>query len=464
MQELTCTYKGEEYSVREDGSVFRHPRPGKKPRAYDSKWTFGNKSIERGYMEIASVQVHRIVATAFHGEAPTSQHVVDHKDTNKCNNRPENLRWVTKFENIMLNPITVRRIEWVIGDHIEKFLEDPGKYKDKFQDQNFAWMRSVSAEEGKRTLERLQDWARSDKQPGGGSLGEWIYSRGNLNGQSVEDLSKIIPSKTPNAAQRHYRTVCDFPFCPPSVDGDPIEAYKRRLAPGNVFIACEYFISACYSRTVSEDGSSLYVISESQGRIKYWGLAKVTYENGQFVHEGLGVFLEQREAERKLGEAQGLAWTGKSLEEGIDNRGTGYDFPEKISDVIPSKTPRAIQRNWKTVSEFPCCPQDCKEEHLKEYAKRLQVGSLFCRNENYTSTVFKAGISTDGQSLFVITKPQSVGGYNIKNYAMAKITFEDSAFIHESAGTFFEQVGAEKYFTLALGLRWTGGDGIDDYS
>ena len=161
VQELTCTYKGELYSVRDDGSVLRHPRPGKKPRPYDSKWTFGNKSAERGYMEIASVQVHRIVATAFHGEAPTSQHVVDHKDTNKCNNRPENLRWVTKFENIMLNPITVKRIEWVIGDKIEKFLEDPAKYKDKFQDQNFAWMRTVTVEEGQSTLERLRDWAKA---------------------------------------------------------------------------------------------------------------------------------------------------------------------------------------------------------------------------------------------------------------------------------------------------------------
>lgn len=45
----------------------------------------------------------------------------------------------------MLNPITVKRIEWVIGDKIEKFLENPAKYKDKFQDPNLAWMRTVTA-------------------------------------------------------------------------------------------------------------------------------------------------------------------------------------------------------------------------------------------------------------------------------------------------------------------------------
>jgi hypothetical protein len=464
MKELTCTYKGEEYSVREDGSVFRHPRPGKKSRPYDSKWTFGNKSVEKGYMEIASVQVHRIVATAFHGEAPTSQHVVDHKDTNKCNNRPENLRWVTKFENIMLNPITVKRIEWVIGDKIEKFLEDPANYKDKFQDQNFAWMRTVTAEEGQHTLERLRNWAKSDKQPVGGTLGDWIYSRGNMFEQQVQDLSETIPSKTPNAAQRNYKVVCDFPFCPPSVDSDPIAAYARRLRPGNAFVASQYFISAAYETTISKDGSALFVISGSQGRIKYWGLAMVTYENGQFMHENLGVFLEFQNAKRRLSEVQGLEWIGGSEEEGIHNRETSYDRPKMdVPDVIDSKTPGAVQRKWKTVSEFPCSPQDCKEDHLTVYAERLVTGTVFCRNEQYAATVLNVGIAEDGKSLYVITKPETAGGGTIKPFALAAITYEDGFFVHESKGTFFEQAGAEKYFTLALGQEWAGGDGIDDY-
>jgi len=33
--------------------------------------------------------------TAFHGAPPTNDHFVDHIDTNKQNNRPANLRWVT---------------------------------------------------------------------------------------------------------------------------------------------------------------------------------------------------------------------------------------------------------------------------------------------------------------------------------------------------------------------------------
>lgn len=42
-------------------------------------------------MEIASVRVHRIVATAFHGNPPTKEYVVDHIDTNRQNNRPDTL-------------------------------------------------------------------------------------------------------------------------------------------------------------------------------------------------------------------------------------------------------------------------------------------------------------------------------------------------------------------------------------
>lgn len=182
-KELVCQYKGETYSVRDNGSILRHPQNSKKPRPTDNKWTFGKYSKKTGYAEIAGERVHRIVATAFLGEAPSSQHVVDHIDTNRRNNRPENLRWVTKLENILLNPITVKRIELLCGS-VEEFLKDPSKLPQSFGDRNFEWMRAVTKEEAAASLERMLNWSKNDITVSGGSLGEWIYNRGLTRGET----------------------------------------------------------------------------------------------------------------------------------------------------------------------------------------------------------------------------------------------------------------------------------------
>jgi len=133
---------------------------------------FWQLNLKTGYMEIASVPVHRIVATAFHGTEPTKGHVVDRIDTNRRNNRPENLRWITRLENVLLNPITIKRIVAVCGS-VEAFLADPSKFRTKFQEPNFEWMSIVSAQEAQISLERMLAWAKSDKLPSAGSLGQW---------------------------------------------------------------------------------------------------------------------------------------------------------------------------------------------------------------------------------------------------------------------------------------------------
>ena len=177
-KELECVYKGERYSVRDNGAVMRHVVDVERPRKADNVWTFGKPSNKTGYMEIAGERVHRIVAVAFYGEAPTKGHVVDHIDTNKQNNRPENLRWVTKLENVLLNPITAKRIAMVCGS-VEAFLADPSKFRDKFLEPNYSWMCTVSAEEAQISLQRMLSWANSDKEYSGGTLEKWVFMRPN---------------------------------------------------------------------------------------------------------------------------------------------------------------------------------------------------------------------------------------------------------------------------------------------
>ena len=112
-EEKSCVYKGEEYSVRDNGAVLRKARPNQRVRKLDNKWTFGKLNTKTGYLEIASVRIHRIIATAFHGEPPTKEHVVDHIDTNRQNNKPSNLRWLTRLENTVLNETTRKRINYI---------------------------------------------------------------------------------------------------------------------------------------------------------------------------------------------------------------------------------------------------------------------------------------------------------------------------------------------------------------
>ena len=182
-KEVECIYKNETYSVRDNGSVLRHPKTDKKPRPTDNEWTFGKYNDKTGYAEIAGERVHRIVAIAFIGSPPSPQHVVDHIDTNRRNNRPENLRWVTKLENILLNPITAKKVEYLCGS-IENFLKDPSILRDNASDPNFAWMRAVSKEEAAASLDRFQNWSKNDKPSTGGSLGEWIYNRNTYRKQT----------------------------------------------------------------------------------------------------------------------------------------------------------------------------------------------------------------------------------------------------------------------------------------
>ncbi len=308
---LVCYYKNELYSVRDNGAVFRHPLNGKRQRPTDNSWTFGKPNSKTGYLEIASVSIHRIVATAFHGEPSTKEHVVDHIDTNKQNNRPSNLRWVTRLENILLNPITAKRIAYICGS-VEAFLASPSEFQDKFQNPDYKWMTTVSEAEAQASKERLLAWAESDKPLRGGTLGEWLFSREIVKNPSVLRPNYIM-SKTPNAAQRIVFTYEDkpneYPSTPQVFEGNPLTAYNECLTEGATFFRNHNGEYEVVKSGFSEDKRTLYVLTKAayiylEQKDGEWqplpvadlseevsnedlphSLAIVTYEDGLFVHE-----------------------------------------------------------------------------------------------------------------------------------------------------------------------------------
>lgn len=63
----------------------------------------GGAATRIGYRQVSikakTIGVHRLIAEAFIGPPPTSQHQVNHKNGVKSDNRAANLEWVTCSEN-----------------------------------------------------------------------------------------------------------------------------------------------------------------------------------------------------------------------------------------------------------------------------------------------------------------------------------------------------------------------------
>lgn len=232
--------------MRDNGAVCRILRPNKRKRQLDGIWTFGIQCKTNGYRRVSGVIVHKIVATAFCGEQPSPQHVVDHLDTNRRNNRAENLRWVTRLENITNNPKTLRRIEQIWGS-VEGMLLDPNRAEKAEPLRNRSWM-----------PQKLPEIFYCDTE-----------------------------SYTPLAVQRNWKTPNAFPLVPDEMSDQPLKDYFERLTEDSIFSHNRFGETLVKVATLSDDGRIISIITNIIDGVKNWGLAKVTFEEGRFVHEAL---------------------------------------------------------------------------------------------------------------------------------------------------------------------------------
>lgn len=336
--EKQCEYKGRIYKVRDNGAICRLSKEGCRIAKWDNVWTFGNKN-PNGYMIHANnIRVHQVVCTAFHGPEPYPYMVVDHKDTNRCNNRPENLRWLTRLENALNNPNTCKKIIYLCGS-IDAFLENPAILREKSLAKNVEWMRTVTKEEAAICKKNMEWWSLQDSKPSSGKgLGDYVFSSDIMekatkwNGSflydnnevrdkeevfsteytNVEETPNIIDSLTPRAKQEYqnWETPTEFPQCPQELTSTPLQDYLNRLKEGVVYSKNKYGDHEVFNVAMAEDNSHISVLSISNNEVNPKALSEVYFEDGFFIHKSIRTFISDKGAEKFFTISLGKEWRG----------------------------------------------------------------------------------------------------------------------------------------------------------
>ncbi len=320
-EEKECEYKGEIYSVRDNGAVMRHLRNSKKARKDDGIWTFGTMDKTNGYMYIGSHRVHIIVATAFYGAKGSKIYVVDHIDTYPCNNRVDNLRWLTRLENVLINPVTLKRVTMLCGGDITKFIKDPSCLRDLAgNNKDISWMRTITPKEAATAYENVMRWGlkpidqnQIKKEKVVSNKSEWLFEEKQTSFETITGTPQIIKAKFPETAlQLKWKTPTDFPCCPQNLQNGGLNEYFENLKTSNDFSINRYSSHKVMNKVLIEDGKAWLVLTNDTtiGAIKPFGLVKIYYSGGQFIHESISTFFEENGAMQYFTEMQGLKWEG----------------------------------------------------------------------------------------------------------------------------------------------------------
>ena len=468
-RETTCEYKGELYSVRDNGAVMRHSREGKKARKLDNVWTFGKKSETNGYMTVSSHRVHIIVAKAFIPGNEDGKMIVDHIDTNRCNNRVENLRWLTRLDNALLNEATLKRITYLCGGDIQKFIDNPSCLRDLTGDnQDIMWMRTVTPEEAKLSFERISAWAKrpssSFKMMQGREqikdLKQWLdvhkvkeeYQEKSFFPEPKEEYikpdntweeeeafaDKKSESLTKGALQIHFYEKLYFPLCPEASAIVNLDEYAKRLEIGKVIASSEdgkeYIIE---SIGWSFEWDYIQVDIKTQDRWDIPFCIHISIEGGKYIHS-------KGEFKRNF----------------------------RFCD-----SPNVLQCGAVTHCSFPLCPKEGNIS-LEEYAELLQKDALFEKNQYSDGYIIDREIkkSTNGTPIIYVgvrlidlEMPEPIEyeeemPEHIEQYGDVIVFVEHGKVIHQLGHTYHDERYLKREFCKMRGQEWNDEEIIiDDY-
>lgn len=288
-EEKECVYKGRRYIVRDNGAVMRLSDSTGRKTKNDDVWTFGTKDTA-GYPAIGGVRVHLIVAAAYLGEKADPTLVVDHKDTIKVNNRPSNLHYVTRFGNLVNNPLTRMKLEHAVGLPIEKILENLEVLHNLRLPPNLTWVKSVSQAEADAMRMKM----------------EYITSR-------PVDFSRGMRSVTDYAIQTDgWFPKGEFPCCPQH-DNSSLKEYADNLSVGCTVFHHQYRDYTVVDFGVSEDAKTLAIKCMDSQSVKQNILITVNYSDKKwFIHKCDRYFSEEG-LEKYYTIALGHEWTGGNV-------------------------------------------------------------------------------------------------------------------------------------------------------
>lgn len=154
-------------------------------------------------------------------------------------------------------------------------------------------------------------------------MGDWIYDKQSHNDDNpfmniipdgrggyrisdahepVQDANPIIPdeviekheplktqSLTPNAVQLDWKNPVVFPCCPQEFSGNPLETYMANLKEGAVFSTNNYGDSTVL-RFGMPRPDCLWVMCSISIGWKTHAITKITFKDGIFYHENMGVY------------------------------------------------------------------------------------------------------------------------------------------------------------------------------
>lgn len=299
-EERTCLYRGESYSVRDNGAICRHARPNARKRKLDEVWTFGTTGIH-GHLYFNGQAVHRIVATAFSDDGvEKSDLVVDHIDTNRVNNRPENLRWVSRLENALLNENTVRKLELATGYPIEELMANMDLLHSLKLPSNYSWMTQVEENEAKQALSARRKWLMDAKHNPDYKTRERLY---------------YYPSLTSNAAQvNQWKTIGFFPSVE-KCKNITLEDYSSSIQVCDVVYQSQRIEGYAFFADkweISPDRKFLWILChQKESEVKRFVLMSARCEGQCFVHS-CQTFFEKNGALKYFELALGREWNGPS--------------------------------------------------------------------------------------------------------------------------------------------------------